>query len=575
MALFTAVVTFFKQLCAKFTERKFIEVIYVKRRQVLNGIASLPILSTAKLAADTAPSFVHGVASGDPDQESLVIWTRVSGLTKGQSVSWQLASDSRFSQIVSHGNETTNLYQDYTVKAIVGGLEPGKRYFYRFNCQGVSSPIGRTRTLPTGDVDRLGLALASCSNYAFGFFNGYDAIARDDAVDFVLHLGDYIYEYAATGWGAQTALALNRAHTPINEIVSLQDYRGRHAQYKADPDSRRMHAAKPLLLIWDDHESANNPWVGGAQNHQPDEEGRWIDRRDSAIRAYYEWMPIREPNTGADRKAFWRSYQFGNLATLINLESRHTGRSKQIDYADHVHQITSKAEAAAFQHDILGAPGRAMLSAHMESFLSDELKRSKREGTAWRLIGNAIPMARTPVPNLEAMGITMPGDPGAVPGVSADLIWKGKWGLPLYLDTWDGYPWAREKLYSLCAACGVADLLVLTGDSHSFWANTLTSNDGQNLGIEIGTAGITSPGDFIEQGFDQSTAEQIDGAFAAQAPDIRWTSNLYQGYVRLVLTVAGGTTDYIAVSTVNDREYQTSIVRQERIARDGQSLKFV
>ncbi|MGB1175381.1 MAG: PhoD-like phosphatase N-terminal domain-containing protein, partial [Luminiphilus sp.] len=132
----------------------------MKRRQVLNGIASLPILSTAKLAADTAPSFVHGVASGDPDQESLVIWTRVSGLTKGQSVSWQLASDSRFSQIVSYGNETTNQHQDYTVKAIVGGLEPGKRYFYRFNCQGVSSPIGRTRTLPTGDVDRLGLALA-------------------------------------------------------------------------------------------------------------------------------------------------------------------------------------------------------------------------------------------------------------------------------------------------------------------------------------------------------------------------------------------------------------------------------
>ena len=182
-------------------------------------------------------------------------------------------------------------------------------------------------------------------------------------------MGDYIYEYAATGWGAQTALALNRAHSPINEIVSLQDYRERHAQYKADPDSRRMHAAKPLLLVWDDHESANNPWVDGAQNHQPDEEGRWIDRRDSAIRAYYEWMPIREPNTGADRKAFWRSYQFGNLATLINLESRHTGRSKQIDYADHAHQITSEADAEAFLHDILGAPGRTMLSAHMLSLI--------------------------------------------------------------------------------------------------------------------------------------------------------------------------------------------------------------
>ena len=547
----------------------------MRRRQVLNGIASLPILSTTGLAADTAPSFLHGVASGDPDQESVVIWTRMSGLTKSHSVSWQLALDSTFQRIISHGSETTNQYQDYTVKAVVAGLEPGKNYFYRFNCWGVTSPIGRTRTLPKGDIGSLGLALASCSNYAFGFFNGYDAIARDDAVDFVLHLGDYIYEYAATGWGAQTALALNRAHNPINEIVSLQDYRERHAQYKADPDSQRMHAAKPLLLVWDDHESANNPWVGGAQNHQPIEEGRWTDRRDSAIRAYYEWMPIREPDKGADRKTFWRSYQFGNLATLINLESRHTGRSEQIDYADHVYQITSKADAAAFQRDILGAPGRTMLSTDMESFLSQELERSKREGTAWRLIGNAIPMARTPVPNLAEMGITMPKEPGVVPGVSADLVWKGKWGLPLYLDTWDGYPWAREQLYSLCAACGISDLLVLTGDSHSFWANTLTNGDGQNFGVEIGAAGVTSPGDFIEQGFDPSTAEQIDEAFATQIPDVRWTSNLYQGYVRLVITASGGTADYIAVSTVNTRQYRTSIVRQERIAREGQSLKFV
>ena len=547
----------------------------MRRRQVLNGIASLPILSTTGLAADTAPSFLHGVASGDPDQESVVIWTRMSGLTKSHSVSWQLALDSTFQRIISHGSETTNQYQDYTVKAVVAGLEPGKNYFYRFNCWGVTSPIGRTRTLPKGDIGSLGLALASCSNYAFGFFNGYDAIARDDAVDFVLHLGDYIYEYAATGWGAQTALTLNRAHNPINEIVSLQDYRERHAQYKADPDSQRMHAAKPLLLVWDDHESANNPWVGGAQNHQPIEEGRWTDRRDSAIRAYYEWMPIREPDKGADRKAFWRSYQFGNLATLINLESRHTGRSEQIDYADHVYQITSKADAVAFQRDILEAPGRTMLSTDMESFLSRELERSKREGTAWRLIGNAIPMARTPVPNLTEMGITMPKEPGVVPGVSADLVWKGKWGLPLYLDTWDGYPWAREQLYSLCAACGISDLLVLTGDSHSFWANTLTNGDGQNFGVEIGAAGVTSPGDFIEQGFDPSTAEQIDEAFATQIPDVRWTSNLYQGYVRLVITASGGTADYIAVSTVNTRQYRTSVVRQERIAREGQSLKFV
>jgi len=546
----------------------------MRRRRLLKGFASLPVMASPAVAANHIPTYVHGVASGDPDDNSVIIWTRVSGLKKSQPVSWQVALDASFEQVVSSGVEVTNPHQDYTVKAVATGLDSGQVYFYRFACDGVSSPVGKTRTLPTGQLGKLGLALASCSNYAFGYFNAYNAIANDEAIDFVLHLGDYIYEYSATGWGAETALSLNRAHTPINEIVSLQDYRERHAQYKADPDSQRMHAAKPLLLVWDDHESTNNPWVGGAQNHQPADEGRWIDRRDNAIRAYYEWMPIREPSVGAERKNFWRRYQFGNLATLVTLESRHTGRSEQIDYGDFLGRIQSLDDAEAFKRDVLGAPDRTMISPAMEAFLSSELRRSKAQGVQWRLIGNAIPMAKTPVPDLASMGITMPDRQAAPLGISADLVWKGRWNLPLYPDTWDGYAWAREQFYSLCKQCDVSDLLVLTGDSHSFWANQLTAEDGQSMGLELGTAGISSPGDFIDEGFDRLTAKRIDEVFAQHAPDIRWTSNLHQGYVRLILTPSEGRADYVAMSTVESRQYSTDIIRSEYINRNGSSLQF-
>ncbi len=192
--------------------------------------------------------------------------------------------------------------------------------------------------MPTGRLDRLGIALASCSNYAFGFFNAYDAIAKDPAIDFVLHTGDYIYEYGQDSWGGEVSRLIGREHQPAHEIVSLADYRMRHAQYKSDSGSRAMHAAHSLLACWDDHESANNPWTDGAQNHQPETEGDWAQRRAASIQAYFEWMPVREPEwleqKGRSRMQFWRGYSFGDLATLFTLETRHTARAKQIDYME-------------------------------------------------------------------------------------------------------------------------------------------------------------------------------------------------------------------------------------------------
>lgn len=551
----------------------------VTRRTTLAGISATAAIAafplTAEAATGAADVFGHGVASGDPDATSVVLWTRVS-VSAPIEVEWELASDPRFGSIVRKGRVTTGPERDFTVKVLAEGLKPGGRYFYRFRAAGRISPVGQTRTLPVGRIERLGIALASCSNFAFGYFNAYDAIASDPEVDFVLHTGDYIYEYGADGWGGDIARQIGRVHEPANEIISLFDYRTRHAQYKTDVGSQAMLAAKPLLACWDDHESANNPWMGGAQNHEPDSEGDWAERRAASIRAYYEWMPVREPGPGRTRMQFWRTYVFGDLATLSTLETRHTGRAQQIEYDPYRKTITSHAAARQMERDTFGAVGRTMLARELEADLTATWTRSKQAGQPWRLIGNPMPIARTRVPDVVALGLIPDPAKQAKPlSAAVDLAWKGKWNLPFYPDTWDGYEWARERLYSQAREAGANDLIFLTGDSHSFWANRLADAAGRPAGIELGTAGITSPGDFIESGFDRLTAAKLDAAFAEHNPEVIWTDNLHQGYVRLVLMQGGGTADFMAVSDVRSRRYQMRKISSWQIARGADGIDLV
>lgn len=548
----------------------------VTRRATLAGLSASAAAAAfpAQARSPTAfnPVFRHGVASGDPDATSVVLWTRLSATAVVQ-VEWELAADAGFARIVQQGRFSTGPERDHTVKVLADGLEPGGRYYYRFRAKGVTSPVGRTRTLPVGKLDRLGIALASCSNYAFGFFNAYDAIARDAAVEFVLHTGDYIYEYGADGWGGDVAKRIGRVHQPANEIVSLSDYRTRHAQYKTDAGSQAMLAAKPLLACWDDHESANNPWTGGAQNHQADKEGDWAARREASIRAYFEWMPVREPGAGRSRMQFWRTYVFGDLATLSTLETRHSARAEQVDYLAYSKTIASHADARAMERDAIGAPGRTMLAPELEADLAAAWTRSKQVGQPWRLIGNPMPIARTRVPDVVALGLIPDPEAMAKPEVSARVLaWKGKWNLPLSPDTWDGYEWARERLYAQARSAGVNDLVFLTGDSHSFWANRLADAAGRPAGIELGTAGISSPGDFVESGFDLATAAKLDRAFEEHNPEVVWTDNLHQGYVRLVLGRSGGQVDFVAVSTVLSQRYRTATVKRIAISPGANGL---
>jgi len=521
----------------------------------------------------TRDTFQHGVASGEPCADGVLLWTRISQNNETTpTVTWQLAADSEFKEILQSGQQTTSAEQDFSIKVTVKQLQAGTQYFYRFQYQDIMSEPGRTRTrtLPTGELNKLCLAVASCSNFPFGYFNAYEVMAADQDIDFVLHLGDYIYEYGADGYGGKTGKAINRDHRPSHEIISLADYRQRHAQYKADTASRLLHASHPIIAIWDDHESANNPYMAGAQNHQADE-GPWAKRRAASLQAYYEWMPIHTPDIKLE--SLWRSFEFGNLASLVTLETRHTGRSKQIDYSDHLEAIKKTEDRDYFLQKVLGEPSRTMLSPEMESFYQQETQRSLSTGKHWRLLGNQIPMARTHVPDMrEVRGKNSDGGYDPVAQEHAQFHQLGEFNLPLYLDTWDGYPAAREAFYKINKDLGVQDLLVLTGDSHSFWANQLFDAAGQAMGLELGTAGITSPGDFEDYGAD--TATLMDKLITQHNPEVNWTDCQHRGFIKLSIKPDLAKAEFISVDNILTEQYQVNKVKTLIIDKRDKTLNY-
>jgi len=546
----------------------------IKTVSTVSTVLLLPSACTDIKSNKQADSqFSHGVASGDPDSSSIVIWTRVSHIDQPIKVNWFIATDKKFKNTIKQGKTTTDSDRDFTVKVIVSDLEPGKQYFYKFEVNGENSPIGRTKTLPIGHVEKLVLAVATCSNYPFGYFNGYDAIANDPTVDLVVHLGDYIYEYAIDGYGGDSGKKINRNHIPAHEILSLDDYRKRHAQYKADVGSRTLHAQHPLIVIWDDHETANNPWMGGAKNHQ-ENEGDWLARREASLQAYYEWLPIRDPIKKEDRKNYWRHYKFGDLASLITLESRHTGRSEQISYNKHLQNITTPQQAETFLHDNVQPEDRNMLSAEMEAFLKNELNASVKEGRRWRIIGNQTVMARSKAPKLDDPIFTaiLPKLNSKAKNMLEELTHLGELNLPSDLDTWDGYPAARERFYQIAKDANARDLLVLSGDSHSYWANSLFDQHDKAMGVELGATGISSPRSIL--GLGEEALQKYDELNAKHNKEINWTDGRHQGFIRLELDHQGAHADFITVSTVKTTDYVTKIVHSVNIHHDNGSLSY-
>lgn len=531
---------------------------------------------TPYVASTAAPggAFRHGVASGDPGADSVVLWTRITPPSTGArlQLDWQVAADPSFAKVITSGAAVTGASRDWTVKALAEGLEPGRAYYYRFVAGDAVSPVGRTRTLPTGAVASARFAVMSCSNYPFGYFNGYDLAARQDNIDAVIHLGDYIYEYGRDGYGGQAGVALGRQHEPAHEIVTLDDYRRRHAQYKADPSSQAMHAAHPLIAIWDDHETSNDSWKDGAQNHTPETEGDWETRRRAALQAYYEWMPVREPSMQPE--AFFRSFSYGDLLTIAAIETRLMARSLQFEYADIVPTLKSREDVETFLTQILWDETREMLGDAQADFVDRALRASVAAGQPWRLIANQVIMAKVTTPDL-----TKHITEEQVTSLEAEwdqaraFVQSSALGLPMNFDAWDGYPAARERFYERVKAADAKGMIVVTGDTHTWWANDLVARDGEHMGVELGAHSITSPSPFGRsflggKGDDYALLVNKDNR------DVRYLSGQNHGFILLTVMKDRAQADYMAVDTIESPNYNAFVKASFDIRRTAEGAAF-
>ena len=500
-------------------------------------------------------AFSHGVASGDPTQTAVILWTRVTPEAAGPvPVKWNVARDAAMKDVVKTGVFITGSERDYTVKIDVDGLEAGQVYYYWFTAGKASSPGGVTRTLPATGMADYRMAVVSCSNWPFGYFNVYREIAKrgqSSVIDAVIHLGDYIYEYGVTGYGGVVGKELGRNHAPETEIVSLADYRARHAQYKSDPDLQAAHGVAPWFCTWDDHESANNSYRTGAENHQPETEGGWTERKAQAVQAYLEWMPVRDPVPGRPREAIWRKFDIGDLATLFLLESRLVGRGEDLTFDEMF--MAPDAERPAIAERLkakINDPQRSMLGVEQEAWLADALKQSTAAGRKWQVLGNQVTMAKVRMPDLQS-------------GLSADKYAKvsqgskryystARYGFEWNLDAWSGFPQARERLYAAARAAN-ALLVTLTGDTHTAWANQLHDNSGQQRGVEFGCTSVTSPG-----AGDSVPFEELNWLMPEANNEVLYYNAFAKGFTLLTLKTDEVEAEFVKVSTVRSRNYFAS-----------------
>ncbi|WP_309629028.1 alkaline phosphatase D family protein [Brevundimonas sp.] len=553
----------------------------IDRRSLLSLIGAGSVATPAFAASAEAPAvaFLHGVASGDPTPTGAIFWTRVTPADASGAdieVKLEVASDADFSHPVRTPiGLRARAARDFTVKHDFDGqgLEPGGEYFYRFTAGDVLSPVGRVRTLPVGAIADVALGVVSCQLYPGGLFNAYDALSKEPRLDAIVHLGDYIYEYGAgpDDYGIATGAALSRIPQPPHEILTLEDYRLRHAQYKSDPDLQAAHARAAFICVWDDHEVANDAWSMGAENHTDATEGAYAARKAVALRAYYEWMPIREPRSGLGLDAINRSFEFGDLATLAMVETRLLARNKQLDYATDMPIVDGAPDLAAF-NATLNAPDRDLLGDAQRAWLKGVLSASKAADKPWQVLGNQIVMARVQGPDVTkiASEAQIEGMIGGLPeDVRAGLrqmIQLFKLGVPFNLDGWDGYPAGRERLYATFREAGVQPI-VLAGDSHAYWVNDLKDSAGERRAVEFGTSAISSPspGDAV-------APLPLGPLLSANNDEVVFCDQTAKGYILLTLTPERAEARLQTVSTILARPYVASTLSTWVVTRGDNGI---
>lgn len=515
----------------------------IHRRAFLSASAAGLLLPVRPAFARLWPisGFTHGVASGNPQPGAVTLWTRFASVTGAATpLKLEVAEDEGLSRVIARAEAVAGPETWGTAQVRVDGLPEGKWIWYRFTApDGTQSPVGRTKTLPTGRLDALKLAVFSCSNRPFGHFNAYAHAAARDDIDAVIHLGDYIYEYRQ---GAYPEVVMpGREILPVDELLMIDDYRQRYASYRTDPALQALHARFPMIAIWDDHEFANDSWRGGAENHQSDE-GVWELRKAAARKAHREWL--MSPETP------WQRHDFGNLVSVMTLDTRISGRDRQLNLAA---ALKGGADGLkAFQSGEWQSPTRTLLGPEQEAWFGREIASAVKTGQRWQLIAQQVVMGdiMTPKQAIDWLG------PNASPRAQAYVkggIAAAAAGIPGAQDMWSGYPQARRRLLKAMADSG-ADPIVISGDSHNGWAFN-HSLDGKPVAAEFGVSSVTSPGYESELAADPAV---VRAGLIASSPGLQWCDTSRRGYLTLSFSPNETRCDWVFMETIKAVSTATS-----------------
>jgi len=478
-------------------------------------------------------NFLHGVASGDPTQNSVILWTRISGQDSEISVDYIIAEDVNFTVVIAEGTTTTSGERDYTVKLDIRTLSPETTYYYQFEFEDELSPIGRTRTA-SADSEHIRFGVVSCSNFEAGYFNAYKLLAQRADLDAVIHLGDYIYEYGEGGYEWDSLLM--RGHDPKTEILTLIDYRTRYAFYRMDEDLQEVHRQHPMILVWDDHESANDSYVDGAQNHSPDTEGDWEERKAAAKQAWFEWLPVRDKDT----QKIYRSLDYGSLVKLTMLDTRLEGREAQIEVAN---------DSALFK------PDRTMLGAEQLSWYKSELLNNTSK---WHIIGNQVIFGHVDVGPLSIIEAAS----------------------TFFYDTWVGYPAERDTIINFIKNNELDNIVIATGDFHITFATDIAPNPYDSLlydpmtgegsvCVELATPSVSSNNidEYSEGLFDlpaSTVVPFVTSSIPTANPHLKKLEIVSHGYALLDITTEAAQVDYFYTDTLyipsNNQIYGGSLI---------------
>ncbi|MER7806508.1 alkaline phosphatase D family protein [Streptomyces sp900116325] len=532
------------------------------RRTLVKAAAATAVVAPVLGAATSAraadgPAFLHGVASGDPLPDGILLWTRVtptpdavpgSGRGADTAVRWEVAEDKEFARIVAQGSTVARAASDHTVKADVRGLAPATTYWFRFSAGdggAVRSAAGRTRTAPPLGAATPGVrfGVVSCANWESGYFSPYRHLAARADLDAVLHLGDYIYEYASGSY--PEAKYVVRPHEPRNEILTLADYRTRHGHYKTDADLQTLHATHPVIAIWDDHEFANDAWSGGAENHTPGTEGAWADRAAGAKQAYFEWMPVRTSTEGT----VYRRLRFGNLADLHLLDLR-----------------TFRSQQSTIGNGSVDDPDRTITGRAQLDWLKSGLAGSD---ATWKLVGTSVmisPVAFGSVPAhlLEPL---------------AGLLGLPKEGLAVNVDQWDGYTDDRKELITHLRDRSITNTVFLTGDIHMAWANDVpvkaaTYPLSASAATEFVVTSVTSDNlDDILHVAPQTVSVLAAAAVKAANRHVKWVDMDSHGYGVLDVTAERSQMDYYVVADKTKQDATAAWTRSYRTLSGTQKVE--